>query len=327
MAPQRLTMKLGDLRCIAQSEGSGGSEPYLWVSYFAFGADPLPGQTGIVAINTPAYDAFRTEYPDGVKAGHAAPVPAFLAEGSFDIDLSTQHKQVGCIAVLMEEDSTPQSSIVLGRIAYSKEIDNQINQLVKKRILANDDGPITDPELSAIRKAVTEKVEAAVGSNQGIWAIFRNQDDNIGFTYVSYGDGTLKDLADSATKTMPMEFGEISNESGSDRFALSGTISIAGQGPTVQDLCASERAPVTAKEREIKGLQTRRGVLQIELQNAPPNQKAAIVDEIEATNQAITTAEQELVPLQAALDDCIARRGGNLGGGNVGGNPPISGPN
>ena len=73
MALQRLTMHLTELRCIAQSEGGGGSEPYLWVTYFAYGAEPLPGQAGIVATNTPAYDAFRIEFPDGMRAQTSVP--------------------------------------------------------------------------------------------------------------------------------------------------------------------------------------------------------------------------------------------------------------
>jgi hypothetical protein len=303
-------MQLTELRCITQSEGGGGSEPYLWVTYFAHGVDPLPGRSGPVATNTPAYDAFRTEFPDGVRAGQAVPVPPFLATGSFDIDLDRTYKQVGCIAVLMEEDVTPQSSIILGRIAYAKEIENQLNLLATKRVQTGDAGPITDDELSAIRKAVTAKAEAAIGSNQSIWDFFRNQDDPGGFTYVAYGDEGLKELAESASRTKSMAFKEISNESGSDRYALSGIVSIAAPPGERIDLCATERAAVNAKEQQINWLQARRDMLQVELQHAAPQSKAAIVDEITATTEAITLAEQELAPLKAALDACTIRRGG-----------------
>ncbi len=312
MPLQRVTMHLTELRCITQSEGSGGSEPYLWVTYFALGVDPLPGQTGVVATNTPAYDAFRMEFADGVRAGQAIPVPPFLAYGTFDIDLdlNLDYRKVGCIAVLMEEDATPQSSIVLGRIAYAKEIENQLNLLANKRIQTADNGPITDDELKAIREAVTAKVEAAIGSNQSIWDFFRDQDDATGFTYAAYSNAEIKTLAESASRSMPMTFGEISNKSGSDRYALSGIVSIAALPRAPVDLCATERAAVNAKEQEIHWLQARRTVLQLELQNAAPQNKGAIVDEITATNEAITLAEGELTPLKAALDACVDRRGG-----------------
>lgn len=54
MALQRVTLGLTELRCIAESDGSGSSEPYLWTTYFALGAQPLPGQTGPMATITPA---------------------------------------------------------------------------------------------------------------------------------------------------------------------------------------------------------------------------------------------------------------------------------
>ena len=63
MATQRINLTLTELRCLAQSEGSSGSEPYLWTTFFAFGAERLPFQTGNLGIATPAYDAFRAEFP------------------------------------------------------------------------------------------------------------------------------------------------------------------------------------------------------------------------------------------------------------------------
>jgi hypothetical protein len=302
MALQRVTLRLTELRCIKQSEGSGGSEPYLWVTYFAVGAQQLPFQTGPVATITPAYDAFRTEFPDNMKAGQVVNVPAFLATASFDMDLEAAHKLVGCIAVVMEQDETPHSSIILGRIAYSKEIDKQLNDLVTKRILTADFSPVTDAELRSIRSAVKAKVETAVGSNQTIWNAFTNQDDNVGFTY--------RGFTDSEIQFQYFDFPEIVSEDSSNRFILSGGLSIAPVPTPPVDLCATQRAALEAKKSEIKSLQTRRTLLQNQLQHATPQQKAAIVAEITATNALITQAEAELGPLQAALDACVSRHHG-----------------
>ena len=57
-------------------------------TFFAFGGQQLPFQTGPLSTITPSYDAFRSEFPDHVKAGMAVPVPPFIASGSFDIDRS-----------------------------------------------------------------------------------------------------------------------------------------------------------------------------------------------------------------------------------------------
>jgi hypothetical protein len=301
MELQRVTLRLTELRCIRQSEGSGGSEPYLWVTYFAFGAQQLPFQTGPIATITPAYDAFRTEFANHVEAGEVLTVPPFLAEASFDMDLEAAHTLVGCLAVLMEEDETPQSSIVLGRIAYSKEIDKQLNELAKKRILEGDLGPITDDEINAIRVAVKAKVEEAIASNQTIWNFFTNQDDNIGFTHRAF---TGAEIA-----FQYFDFPEIGSDDSSDRFVLSGGLSIGPVPTDPVDLCAAQRAALNAKKDEISSLQTRVQLLQNELHHATPQQKAAIVAEIESTNASIGQAEAQLPPLQKELDSCIQHHG------------------
>jgi hypothetical protein len=301
MALQRVTLGLTELRCIVEADGSGSSEPYMWVTYFALGAQQLPGQAGPVATITPAYDAFRSEFADGVEAGDVLSIPPFLASASFDMALDADHTLVGCIAVVMEEDETPQSSIVLGRIAYAKEIEKQLNDLVTARVLAGDFGPLTDAEIDAIRAAVKSKVEAAIGSNQSIWDIFRNQDDQVGFTY--------KTFSGPAIAAQFFDFPEIRSDDSTNRYVLSGSLSVGAIPVDPVDLCATERAALKAKQDEIKGLQTRRELLQGQLQHAAPQQKAAIVAEIGATNDLITQAEAGLPALQAALDTCIARHG------------------
>jgi hypothetical protein len=301
MALQRVTLGLTELRCIAESDGSGSSEPYLWTTYFALGAQPLPGQTGPMATITPAYDAFRSEFADGVEAGDVLAIPPFIASASFDMDLDADHTIVGCIAVLMEEDETPQSSIVLGRIAYAKEIEAQLNELVHRRLVAGDFGPVTDAEIDAIRAAVQAKAEDAIGSDQSLWDVFRNQDDQVGFTYKAFSDDEIQ--------AGFFDFPEIRSDDSTNRYVLSASLSIGAIPVDPVDLCAAPRAALEAKHDEIQGLQTRRGILQSELQHAAPQQKAAIVAEIDATNDLITAAEAELPALQAALDACIARHG------------------
>src|SRR5437667_4326117 len=78
MAKQRFTIKLTQLRCILESD-PGPSEPYIWVTYFALGPQIPPFQTGPLALNTPSYDAFRTEFPDNVSAGSVVGIPPFIA--------------------------------------------------------------------------------------------------------------------------------------------------------------------------------------------------------------------------------------------------------
>ena len=312
MSLQRVTLRLTELRCLAQTE-SDGSEPYLWTTFFAFGGQQLPFQTGPLATITPAYDAFRAEFPDHVKAGMAVPVPPFVASASFDLDMDTvpHPKIVGCIAVLMEEDSTPQSSIVLGRIAYAKAIDAELQALVNGRIRSGNFEPISQAEIDAIKKAVAGKVESAIASNQSIWNAFRDQDDEIGVSFKAFTDTEIRfqyfDLPDFV--------------SGGNRFRLTGSLSLGPVPVAPVDLCARPRAALAAKQQEIAGLQARRSMLQSQLQHAAPAQKAALVAEINQTAALITQAEGQLLPLKAALDACQSRR--PPGGVATGGTRPV----
>lgn len=316
MTLQRVTIRLTELRCLEQSEGSGGSEPYLWTTFFALGAQQLPFQTGPMAVVTPSYDAFRTEFPNGMTAGQAAPVPSFIASANFDMDLdiTIPRPTVGCIAVLMEEDSTPQSSIVAGRIAYSKEIEAQLNALAVKRIQSGDDSDIKPEEIETIRNAVEDKVKSAVSSDQFAWGIFTDQDDTIGFAYKAF-----KHPPDTTTDPQTGEeivvgadiafqyfdLPEIRKDD--DRFMLTGSVSLGPVPGGTVDLCASERAALKAEQDRIEGLQGRVRLLQDMLHHATPQQKAAIVAEIQATGAEIAQEEARLPELQAALDRCLDR--------------------
>jgi hypothetical protein len=314
MAQQRFTIKLKQLRCILESD-PGPAEPYLWVTYFALGPQVPQFQTGPLAVNTPSFDAFRTEFPS-MSAGDVVGIPPFIASASFDMDLdSAGPKLLGCVAVLMEEDDTRQSDIVFGRIAYSKEMEKQLNDLMRKRIQTGNDGPLTEAEKNAIKSAVKSKVEDAVGSHQGVFDIFRDQDDNLGFTHMILPDGSGKTIQAGTfdfpeirtTKKVDRPFPLPDVEVVTDRFVLSGELTIGPVPGGTVDLCAAPRAALKAKRDEIKGLQHRVELLQLQLQQATPQQKPAIVQQIGATNALIGQAEAALPALEAALKACIDR--------------------
>ena len=307
MAKQRFTIKLTQLRCIKESD-PGPSEPYIWVTYFALGAQLPPFQTGPLSLNTPAYDAFRTEFANNVSAGSVVGIPAFIASASFDLDLDAPGpKLLGCVAVLMEEDETRQSDIVFGRIAYSKEMEKQLNALMQKRIVMGDTDPVTDDEKDAIREAVTSKVSSAIGSHQGVFDIFRDQDDNLGFTHKIFPEGEGATIG-ATTFDFPEIITTRKNIIGTtvvtDRYVLSGEVTVAAVPQNPVDFCPRQRAALEAKRQEIQSLHTRRTLLQQQLQTATPQQKSAIVQQIKATNAEIDKAEAQLPALEAVLKAC-----------------------
>lgn len=308
MALQRYTIKLRQLRCLLESD-SGPSEPYLWVTYFALGSLVPPSQTGPLALHTPSYDAFRTEFPDGVSVGTTVDVPTFIASASFDLDMdSVGPKLLGCVAVLMEEDDTRESDIVFGRIAYTKEMEKQLNDLMRKRIVTGDDGPLTEEEIDTIKSAVTVKVEEAVGGHQSIWDLFRNQDDALGFTYKIFPE-----TSGQAIETLAFTFPEImtlkegSSNVVTDRYELTGELIVTAVPRTIPDRCAGPREQLGERREEVSSLQHRVTALKQMLQSATPQQKPGIIHEIGATNDLIAAAEAALPGLEAALDACTGR--------------------
>lgn len=316
MADQRITIKLTKLRCIKESD-PGGAEPYIWVTYFALGPQASPGP---LALNTPSYDAFRTEFPDNIVAGSVVDVPTFIASAHFDMELNTTlPRLIGCVVLLMEEDNTRHSDIVSGRIAYTKEMHDQLNALVQKRIQTNDRGPLTDDEIEGIKSAVKSKVEDAVARGQSIWDIFRDQDDNIGFTYKLFPESE-GDTIRSRTFDFP-DIINLTDGPGSpiaDHFVLSGAIEVGPVPPGPVVRCLAQRDAVEAQKQVIKSLQNRRTMLQLQLQTAPPGYKAALVQEINATNHLIDVAEQQLVVLEESLRNCMGIfHGSEAHGGGV----------
>ena len=299
MPLQRVVLKLTELRCIAQSEGSKGSEPYLWTTFFAYGADPRPFQNGPLAVITPIGDNFRTEFPNGIKAGSIVAVPPTIASEAFDLTIPTPLRNLlGVIVVLMEEDETPLDSIILGRNAYAKEIEVQLNELANARLMAGNFGSLTDSEISTIKTAVKAKVRSAIASNQ--FNPLRDQDDNIGFIYKSFSTSDITPQS--------FDFPESGVGSG-DRYRLSGTLTIGPVPPTVI-FCKAEGAALKAKKDQLAGLNNSVEALQTQLIHASPQEKAALVRQIQDMNATITQIEAQLPGLQAALDGCLSRHSG-----------------
>jgi len=303
MAPQLVTFRLTTLRCIKESDTKGGSEPYLWVTYFALDGRNI-AQPNPLTIDTVPATFIRKEFPDNVADGQVINVTASVSNRSFQVDPGPLNfMMAGCIAVLLEEDETPENAILAGHLAYSKEIDKQLNALIKKRISTVDKSPIKDAEIKVIRDAVSSKVKSAIRDNLSLGQkLFDNQDDLLGFTFVNF----LNQEIQTKTFDFPEIFEGDNRQSSSNRFVLSGSITSGPVPPPPVEICKKQKAAVNAKVQEIQGLQGIVTSLQLQLQTATPQQKPGIVKAIQSTNEQITKAQAELATLQAALTACLS---------------------
>lgn len=299
--PLTVKMHLDQLTCIAEDDGSGASEPYLFVTYFWVDgrniATPQP-----VSTMTPVYDAYRTEMPNGVRAGTVLSVPPFLGNGQFEVDPGPLNFMLaGAIVLLWEEDETPLPAILAGRNAYMSGIHEELNDLVRARIQTLDTSSVTPEEADALAEALRPIVKDAIASRLSFWQkLLDNQDDLIGYTYVAF---TGADIV-----TRQLVFPLIPIDGVANRYALNGQMTVEPTQPRpVFDRCARPRRALQAKEDEVEGLQHMRQALQLQLQSAPPSHKAVLVQRITALAAQITGLEAELPALRAALAACEER--------------------
>lgn len=299
---QLASFRLNQLRCITEKDAKGGSEPYLWVTYFNVDAGSL-GRPEPVTTYTPQFNLFRQEFPDNVADGQVMSIPPTLAKHDIIIDPDTVFSMAGCLAVLLEEDESPETAMEAGRRAYADEIHRQLNALVKKRIETLDTGAVTDAEIKTVKDAVKSKVKSAVKSKLSLGQkLFGNQDDFLSFSHVAFvGVGELVDK----NFDFPELFEGGVAEKSSNRFVLSGSLAMGPvPPPPPPDPCANQRNALQKKKDEIKGFQLIRQSLQAQLQHATPQQKPAIIQQIKATGEKITQLEAELPTLEAALKAC-----------------------
>lgn len=300
---QLATFQLHQLRCITERDTQGGSEPYLWVTYFHVDSRSLSRPEPVITY-TPQFTRFRQEFPDNVADGQMIAIPPTLARFSAIIDPEDGiFAMAGCIVILLEEDETPEKAIEAGQRAYAAEIHRQLNELIKKRIVTFDKSPVRQEEMKVIRDSVKSKVKSAVKSELTLrQKLFGNQDDFLAFTHVTF---TGKEELVSKDFDFPELFNGETPEKSSNRFVLTGSLTVGEvPPPPPADPCARQREALQKKREEIRGFHLMVQSLQKQLQTAGPAQKAGIVKQIKATNEKIALLEAELPGLEAALKGC-----------------------
>jgi hypothetical protein len=189
----RVAYKLTTLQCIDEGDGLGNAEPYMWTVYFKVDGDTVVLDNNLMlsgtatVVGTPGNHG---DLPDDVDAGDTVSIPSSL--GSFATTLRpiptpfpgvTAGGMIGCIAIVMEEDSTPDQDIANGHAALNQELQNQLDALIPT-LGVNNPSP-SDADIAAIQAAVQTAVEDAVAEGVDFWdflaGLFGNlQDDQIG---------------------------------------------------------------------------------------------------------------------------------------------------
>jgi hypothetical protein len=188
-------LKLNNVHCNDEGDGIGSAEPYLWTVFFKIDGDttqvnPALTLQGSATVVTTAGNHGDLPNHD-VDPGENVPIPVAL--GEFNTRLKPILLQqpvgnvkevggvVGVIAVLMEEDNTPNSAIASGHNALNKAVQDGLNALIPTLKFGHEEP--TDAEIEAMKKKIGDTVTNAVANGVGIWdwiSGLGNMDDKIG---------------------------------------------------------------------------------------------------------------------------------------------------
>ena len=141
---------LRELHAHKESDGSGGSEPYLWTCLVTIAQDLS------VRGTPPAIGEARLVMAQGMRAGQTAPVPASVGVRRLRTEDGEEPRGLILVTALLENDETPLQAVEAGYLAFMSEVPSAIQDHL---LLLND--PATRDEA---RSAIADQVAAAVDS-------------------------------------------------------------------------------------------------------------------------------------------------------------------
>jgi hypothetical protein len=213
MEPLRVTFNLKTIHCSDEGDGPGDAEPYLWTVFFKLDGTTcsldknfmLSGKATVVG--TPGSHGNLGATASEVAAGQTVPIPKSL--GHFKTTLVPIPTAVpgllvggvvGSIAILMEEDSTPDSAANAGHAALNAAIQTALDSFIPTLGIKKPEP--TDDDLKALEQQVSDAVTSAVASNVSFWdavwgflSFGNNQDDEVGTARFFFSHQQLEDSA------------------------------------------------------------------------------------------------------------------------------------
>jgi hypothetical protein len=171
------------------------AEPYLWPVYFKIDGDSvfldrstgnLSGKATVVAPG----GAPRNLGRKNVHSGDWVPIPAAIGEYNTQLKLIPMRPPIGaldgvpsllgCVAILLEEDNTPNNVVVSAYGAMRDALQAELDKLIPTLGLNKQD--VSDDEVNGIIKRVKDAVTASVKSSS-LWDLLQtafDPDDPLG---------------------------------------------------------------------------------------------------------------------------------------------------
>ena len=192
-----VNFNLNKIKCYDKADEDGGTEPYLWTVFFKIDGDTvivndqfnLEGTASVFGTHGNHDNLGDTD----VKENDTVPIPDSI--GKFETTLKpipvkpipglTVGGVIGVIAILMEEDSTPEDAVAEGHSQLDATLQKVLNNLIPT--LGWDKQDITKEEENEIEDKITSAIRTAIANEISFWDIAwdfitlnNDQDDRIG---------------------------------------------------------------------------------------------------------------------------------------------------
>jgi hypothetical protein len=115
--------------------------------------------------------------------------------------------QIGCVAVLLEEDNTPEAATAAGHDALNLGLQRELDAAISRLSIEKQD--VTPDEVKAMRDAVTDAATRAVEQNVDVWPWITagaNMDDILGVGIFRFSMSELRDAPPSG-RTLSVTMG------------------------------------------------------------------------------------------------------------------------
>jgi hypothetical protein len=198
-------IQLKHIHCYDEGDGIGSAEPYLWAVFFKIDGDSASVDNTFTLRGTAKVYGTLGDHgnlnANDVDAGDDIAIPAQFGYGdtltpiplTVPVNGVTQVSgAIGCLIVLMEQDSTPDSAVAKGHAELNIAVQAALNDLIPT-LNAGHLSP-TDEEIQQMTDRVGSAVEDAIAQGTGVldWIFAAgNMDDKIGSAVFDYSSSDL----------------------------------------------------------------------------------------------------------------------------------------
>ena len=179
------------LRCIRESDVTGGSEPYIWPVLLWIDDNTL-ATPSLVGMTAPALGNARVVIKNDMRAGQIADIPTSVGVLRVRFEDGLSIRRLILAVALWEEDETPETAMRAGFQAFSGELRTAIADNLFA--LSQASGEELDAIIKTIKTRVKDQVKSAIENGLTNWQKARvflgtlNLDDIIGNDFKNFPD-------------------------------------------------------------------------------------------------------------------------------------------